>query len=392
MPMTMGLRGLGLIRRNRTGSAVFSISGTPVTAVTKDFAYDGFTVTASSGIAPYTYSLQGSWPTGASIDSSTGVVSGTITGAAADYASLSVRATDSTPGTPQTVDLATFTLTVRAPTVVFLTAGTTTWQVPAGRTKIKGECLGSGGNSRSTNRSGGAGGAYSMDIFATTPLEMLDVQIPTSTPAIVGSASVDCFIKQGGVTKVLAKSAECPAGTSAQAQGGLASAGTGSVKFSGGNAGATSGGSGRSGGGGAAGPSGNGAVGGAIVASSTIHAGGGGANGGGAGVAGGTVAGTDGNGGTGPGGAAGGTSTATTGNAGTNGSGGGGAGTGGGGANSHNAEWDATHGCGSGGGAVNSTNQLGGSGSSTGSYGGGSGGTIFSGQIVGGSGLIVITH
>jgi hypothetical protein len=91
-------------------SALLSIGGSPVTSATQGTAYSGFTATASGGTLPYTYSLIGSWPTGISINSSTGAVSGTPT-ASGTFASLSVRVTD---GASATADLSTFTLTVSA--------------------------------------------------------------------------------------------------------------------------------------------------------------------------------------------------------------------------------------------------------------------------------------
>jgi hypothetical protein len=93
------------------GLGALSISGTPVTSATQNTAYPGFTVSASGGALPYTYSLVGSWPTGISINSSTGAISGTpsVNGT---FASLSVRVTD---GLSHTADLPTFTLTVSPP-------------------------------------------------------------------------------------------------------------------------------------------------------------------------------------------------------------------------------------------------------------------------------------
>ncbi|MBM2715483.1 hypothetical protein JQK88_30615 [Mesorhizobium caraganae] len=90
------------------GLRSLSLSGTPITTATEDIAYAGFTVTATAGTLPYTYSLVGSWPTGISINSSTGVVSGTPT-TPGTYASLSVRVTD---GVTATADLPSFTITV----------------------------------------------------------------------------------------------------------------------------------------------------------------------------------------------------------------------------------------------------------------------------------------
>jgi hypothetical protein len=87
-----------------------AISGTPVTSGTEGVAYTGFTASGIGGDGSYTYSLRGTWPTGISIDSSTGIVSGTPSQNGA-FTGLSVRVTD---GRAKTADLSTFTLTLAA--------------------------------------------------------------------------------------------------------------------------------------------------------------------------------------------------------------------------------------------------------------------------------------
>jgi len=102
--------------------APLTLSGTPVTTATEGEPYAGFTVSASYGAPPYTYSLVGDWPAGISINSSTGEVSGTPT-EAGTFASLSVRVTD---GASDMADLDPFTLEVesdvQAPTNTVLPA------------------------------------------------------------------------------------------------------------------------------------------------------------------------------------------------------------------------------------------------------------------------------
>lgn len=90
------------------GPGALAISGSPVLSATEDSAYAGFIVSGRGGNPPYSYSLQGSWPAGISINSSTGAVSGTPT-LAGTYPSLSVRVTDSLLAV---ADLNSFTITI----------------------------------------------------------------------------------------------------------------------------------------------------------------------------------------------------------------------------------------------------------------------------------------
>jgi hypothetical protein len=79
-----GTNGIGS-PANATSSATATVtkttlSYTPVTTATQNSAYTGATPSTSGGTAPYTYSIaSGTLPTGLSVNSSTGVISGTPT-------------------------------------------------------------------------------------------------------------------------------------------------------------------------------------------------------------------------------------------------------------------------------------------------------------------------
>jgi hypothetical protein len=92
------------------------ITGTPVTTGTEyehgvGSVYTGFTVAASAGSPPYTYSIaSGTLPSGITLNSSTGAVSGTPAfQSAGTYSGIVIRATDNVAAT---ADLAPFTLTI----------------------------------------------------------------------------------------------------------------------------------------------------------------------------------------------------------------------------------------------------------------------------------------
>lgn len=113
---------MGRYRMKMSGAVVLQISGTPVTTATQNSAYTGFTVGSTGGVGSKTYSVaSGTLPTGITLNSSTGVISGTPTGSGTS-SGIVIRVTDSKPTTPNTADLASFSIAVTASSSL-LTAG-----------------------------------------------------------------------------------------------------------------------------------------------------------------------------------------------------------------------------------------------------------------------------
>ena len=81
-----------------TGPPVVSCSYTPITTATQNVAYTGATPSASGGTPGYTYSETGSLPPGFSLNTSTGVISGTDT-STGTYSGIQMKVTDSASNT-----------------------------------------------------------------------------------------------------------------------------------------------------------------------------------------------------------------------------------------------------------------------------------------------------
>jgi len=101
-----------------SGGGSLSCSYTPVTAATYNVAYTGATPSASGGTPSYTFSNTGSLPPGFSINSSTGVISGTDTvdSSGATYPGIQVSVTDSLSNTANCGG--SFTITVAGGSVI----------------------------------------------------------------------------------------------------------------------------------------------------------------------------------------------------------------------------------------------------------------------------------
>lgn len=104
----------GILSRaaNNAAGNVLGISGAPVLTAIEGTPYAGFTVTATGGTVPYSYSVfSGALPSGITLNSSSGVVSGTPV-SSGTYASIVLRVTDNVSAT---ANLAPFTITVTEP-------------------------------------------------------------------------------------------------------------------------------------------------------------------------------------------------------------------------------------------------------------------------------------
>ncbi|MBK7524702.1 MAG: carbohydrate binding domain-containing protein [Saprospiraceae bacterium] len=117
-----------------------------------------------------------------------------------------------------------------------------TFTVPAGVTSITVETWGGGGRggSRTTGTDGtggGGGGAYSRQVFAVTPGQVLNVNVGAGSSSNT-AAGGDSWVSPGTVTTafVLAKGGNSAASnTTTGATGGSSASGIGTIKFSGGN-------------------------------------------------------------------------------------------------------------------------------------------------------------
>ena len=103
-----------------------TIAGTPVTSATQGVAYGGFTVSASGGVPPYNYSVNaGTLPSGLTLSSTTGAVSGTPT-TVQTQTGVVIRVTDNNGAT---ANLPGFSIAVAAPPVTISGSPVTSAQV-----------------------------------------------------------------------------------------------------------------------------------------------------------------------------------------------------------------------------------------------------------------------
>jgi len=252
------------------------------------------TTIAATGDAPVTYSVySGSLPSGITLNSSTGVISGTtpVVGSSTTY-NFTIRATDAQK---QDTDRA-FSISI-VPVVVgqqaYTTPGTYTWTAPAGVTSVSVVCVGGGGGCYFNQMSGyyyivgGGGGALAYtNNFSVTPGNTYQVVVGVAGGFTESTAGSDQTLGDGGFSSF--NSTVCKAGGGFRPLANSTTGGLGGTVLYG-----TGGGSGgpggtgvnsahkRSGGGGAGGYTGTGGAGGPPL--TTGASGTGGAAGGGGG-------------------------------------------------------------------------------------------------------------
>ncbi len=169
----------------RVGTVIdpLGISGTPTTVGTQSAPIVPFTVTGTGGHPPYSYSLAaGTFPTGVTLNSSSGVVSGTPTNSGT-FAGLVIRVTDSQNFT---ADWPSFTLTIAAAGTDIVVADQT---IPFGRlTKV-----GAGAYQVVANQTiVGIGSGLSGTNHGDFTISSSGVITPTVTPLVNGPYTLSC--------------------------------------------------------------------------------------------------------------------------------------------------------------------------------------------------------
>lgn len=116
----------GIDSNAATGVAALACSYTPVTTGTQNVAYTGATPAASGGVLAYTFSETGALPTGLTINSGTGVISGTPS-VSGSFTNIQVKVTDSTLTVANCGTAFTLTIASAFQGAGDIVAGATSW-------------------------------------------------------------------------------------------------------------------------------------------------------------------------------------------------------------------------------------------------------------------------
>jgi hypothetical protein len=241
-------------------------------------SFAGNPLTVAYGLLPYVYSIvSGSLPSGLSMNSSTGAISGS---SASEFnTTVTIRVTD---GTSSYIDNTINFVNYVASQQAYTTGGTYTWTVPAGVTSISVVCVGGGGSgfARGAGSAGGGGGLGYKNNITVSPGQQYTVVVGDGGPR-TGAAAENTPGIAGGDSYFNNTSTVAGYGGGGGIASGNASGGS-YVGDGGGN-----GGAGRyysspyaAGGGGAGGYAGNGGIGGSYPNASASGTGGGGGGGG----------------------------------------------------------------------------------------------------------------
>ena len=170
---------------NATGSI-----GTIYDSQRSSYTLSAVTATDAEGDVTITYSVSsGSLPTGLSLNSSTGAITGTASAVVSDTTStfnITATGTDSSNSGNTVTATRSFSITVKAPVVTSFTAtGANTFSVPTTITSVRVLAIaggGSGGNGNGAGGGGGAGGYIEWPAYPVTPGGSVPLSVGAGAP------------------------------------------------------------------------------------------------------------------------------------------------------------------------------------------------------------------
>jgi hypothetical protein len=193
---------------NPTFATASGSIGTIYDSARGSYSLSPVTATAAESDVTISYAVTtGALPTGLSLNSSTGVITGTASSVGSDTTStftVTASGTDSSSSVVLTASRS-FSIAVKAPSIVLFTAtGSSSWTVPTGLSAVQILMVaGGGGGGSRFGAGGGAGGMIEMPSFPVTPAGSVSYTVGTGgaggpwpgnpgsgAPGVVGSDSV----------------------------------------------------------------------------------------------------------------------------------------------------------------------------------------------------------